>query len=903
MDAVRIAAELIFAAILLATVRQYLRRRDPVSRDVALAFSGFGLTIVTEAWRVVFGTAGIPGVIDLLLLLFQPVFVLHLVSLLRPMPRLAVPGAFGVIVVATAAAFLFRGSSAIGPYVIGGSFITLEAVAAGTLVLEARRRRGPGGVQLALAAAATGVFTLALLIAALGALGGVTTVGGAAALGLSLVAAIGYLIAFLPPAPIQRMWHARATVAYVSDLLDDAGRPVADIWARLASFATALLGGTAVVATVAPSGRVVMTAAAGDNAADAKRVESSVRELADLRATSSSTPDPSAAAAGPLAQRLAAAAGARYVGVVPLADGPTAPILVLLSRHRTLFVDTDRALLATLGGHTAVVADRRAALADQEALGARLAATVEALESASKAKSDFMAAMSHELRTPLSAILGFSELIRGEAATGDSTEATVPLEWIEHIHRGGEHLLGLINDVLDLSKVEAGRLDLRPEPVPALGAVGEVIEGVRPLAERKHITITAPIAGGTVLADRGRLRQILYNLLSNAIKYTPDGGHVWVEIGASEEGIGICVADSGVGIPAADQEAVFDEFRQVGDRAGREGGTGLGLALTRRLVEAHGGRIELASEVGRGSRFTAILPPAGLPSEPDADGTPAGESVVRREATASVARSSRQPSSGTAPSAGRPRILLIEDDPSAVRLLREFVEPAGYQVEAVPSGLAGIESARSSPPAAILLDVLLPDIDGWDVLRRLKADPNLATIPVVVATVIDERELGIALGATDYLLKPLDRTALVRAVERCAGTTTASPRRILAVDDDPATLDFVQAALTNEGIDVVTTTDPRRAIERARDEPFDLVICDLLMPEIDGFEVVHALKADDRSAGIPVVLCTAVDLSEADKARLNGQVAGIVAKGSDAASQLRAALLSLMAQAEPARAT
>jgi CheY-like chemotaxis protein len=324
--------------------------------------------------------------------------------------------------------------------------------------------------------------------------------------------------------------------------------------------------------------------------------------------------------------------------------------------------------------------------------------------------------------------------------------------------------------------------------------------------------------------------------------------------------------------------------------------------LTRRLVEARGGRIELESEVGRGSRFTAILPTAGVATEPDDDPTASG-SVVRSQVVASVADASPRPSAGTGAQVGRPRVLLVEDDPSAVRLLREFLEPAGYEVEAVSTGLAGIEAARTSRPAAILLDVLLPDIDGWEVLRRLKADPSLAAIPVVVATVVDERGLGIALGAVDYLLKPIDRAALLRAVRRCASTTTAPPRRVLAVDDDPATLDLVQAALADEGIDVVTTTNPRGAIERARDEPFDLVICDLLMPEVDGFEVVQALKADERSAAIPVLLCTAVDLSEADKARLNGQVAGIVAKGSDAATQLRAALWSLIARAEPGRAT
>ena len=900
VDPARVAAELVFAAILLSTVRQYLARRDPVSRDVALAFSGFGLMIVTEAWRLAFGTGtSIPAIVDLLLLLFQPVFVLHLVSQLRPMPRILVPGAATLIVVATVAGFVLRGPAGVGSYLVAGSFILLEAVAAGALVVEARRRRGPGGAQLALAAAATVVFTVALLIAGVGAIGGVASVASAAALGLSLIAAIGYLVAFLPPGPVRRMWDARATVGYVRDLLEVAGRPVETIWTSLATFATALVGGTSVVVTTAPGGGVVI-ASAGHESAAVAGARSSVDELASLRAAVRSGADLAPSAAGAFAHRLADLVGARFVGVVPLAAADDAPILILLSRHRTLFSATDRALLATLGGHTAVVAERRAALGEQQALGARLAVTVEALESASQAKSDFMAAMSHELRTPLSAILGFSELMRAEVAGPNATEVTVPLEWVEHIHRGGGHLLALINDVLDLAKVEAGRLDLRPEPISARTAVAEVIDSVRPLAERKHIELVAPATDGTVLADRGRMRQILYNLLSNAIKYTPAGGHVSVEIRGLDDDIAICVADTGVGIAPDDHDAVFDEFRQVGDRAGREGGTGLGLALTRRLVEAHGGRIELESEIGRGSRFTVLLPPVrrSRSRTSDSDESP---TLVRPPAlpAVSIAASGLRPSGAVARPSGTPRVLLIEDDPSAVRLLREFLEPEGLEVEAVSTGLAGIESARTSAPAAILLDVLLPDVDGWEVLRRLKADPDLAAIPVVVVTVLDEREIGLALGAVDYLLKPMDRRALLAAVRRCVPSGAGSTTRVLAVDDDPATLDLVRAALADEDMDVVGTTSPRVAIDRARSEPFDLVVCDLLMPEIDGFEVVRALKTDDRSAAIPVLLCTAVDLSDADKARLNGQVAGVVAKGTDATTELRAALRSLVTTVEP----
>jgi CheY-like chemotaxis protein len=310
--------------------------------------------------------------------------------------------------------------------------------------------------------------------------------------------------------------------------------------------------------------------------------------------------------------------------------------------------------------------------------------------------------------------------------------------------------------------------------------------------------------------------------------------------------------------------------------------------------------MELESELGHGARFTVFLPTT-VPTADDAP-APAGPAVALDADSSAIAYRRRETASAPGETPPAARILLIEDDASAVRLLRELLEPAGYIVDAVATGLAGIEAARTAPPAAILLDIVLSDIDGWEVLRRLKADHDLADIPVVVATVVDERELGLALGAVDYLLKPIDRDALLRAVRRCI-PAGSSPTRVLAIDDDAATLDFVAAALADEGIQVTATTSPHDALERARVQSFDLIVCDLLMPECDGFELIRALKADERSAHIPVLLCTAVNLSDADKARLNGQVAGIVAKGSDAATELRAALRSLVGRGQPEVAT
>ncbi|HEX9044526.1 MAG TPA: response regulator, partial [Candidatus Limnocylindrales bacterium] len=750
----------------------------------------------------------------------------------------------------------------------------------------ARRRAGAAAARLWVAAAGTTLFALAILAAGAGTAGsGAQAASGVIARVTVLVAALGYLVAFLPPAPLRRAFQAQTAYGGLRELLDAATNDGEGIWRRFLSIAIAASGARAALV-------IIGHGQAEHGQAEHGQAERRIGMVAGLDAglvgrpiPVSATPSPEgeltidglAAIAGlAVPAQAGRALGARYAQLITLGTGVAAPQLLLLSTHPSLFGEDDRQLLAALGQQAGTLVEHRTALATQERLSVQLGQTVEALRRASEAKSNFLASMSHELRTPLNAIIGFSDLMRREEVDAEGN-VRVPLEWVEHIRRGGAHLVELVNDVLDLSKIEAGRLELDREAIEVLPAVTESVAGLRPLATRKSQAIELSIpAGERILADRGRLRQIVYNLLSNAIKFTPEGGLIRIEGVRSESEFRLSVIDTGVGIALADQAAVFEEFRQVGSAAQRSEGTGLGLALTRRLVEAHDGRMELESAPGSGSRFTAIFPSA-LPA------AEAPDSVEERPSPAPGRGAHDRPEA----------VLVIEDDPSAVRLLRAYLEPEGYRVQVAADGEHGLDDARSRPPAAILLDVLLPGIDGWEVLRRLKADRELRDIPVVIITVVDEKDVGLALGAVDYLVKPIDRDALLATLGRLTLTTKVRQRtvRILAVDDEAAALDALEATLTLAGFDVIRADGGRSGVELARRLRPDLVICDLVMPDLDGFGVVGELKSDPLTAEIPIVILTAHDLSASDKSRLNGKVLRIVSKGADAQAGLRAWLV------------
>ena len=468
--------------------------------------------------------------------------------------------------------------------------------------------------------------------------------------------------------------------------------------------------------------------------------------------------------------------------------------------------------------------------------------------------------MSHELRTPLNAIIGFSEVLvdRLFGDLGAKQE-----EYLNNILDSGRHLLSLINDILDLSKVEAGRMELELGSFSLPEALENGLTMVRERASRHGITLSLDMDPtiDVIEADERKVKQVVFNLLSNAVKFTPDRGQVGIKAGREDGGVRITVWDTGIGIAPEDQERIFEEFRQVGSIDGqRREGTGLGLALAKKFVELHGGRIWVESKIGRGSHFTFTLP---VHIAPQPEATPARTEYLV-----------------VGPERKGPVILVVEDDPQAAELLKLYLEGAGCSVELARDGEEGFNKARQLHPSLVTLDLLLPKIDGWDLLVRLKEESATREIPVVIVSIVDQRGKGFALGAADYLIKPVSREGLMNVLQR-VNLTRRRQREgvtILTIDDDPMAVELVETILTGEGFRVLKAHGGEEGLAVAHREAPALIILDLLMPEVDGFAVVERLHADPATAAIPIVILTSKSLTPDEKERLNGEIAYLAHK-------------------------
>ena len=490
----------------------------------------------------------------------------------------------------------------------------------------------------------------------------------------------------------------------------------------------------------------------------------------------------------------------------------------------------------------------------------RLEEQSAALEVASRHKSEFLASMSHELRTPLNAIIGFSEVLL-ERMFGELNERQD--EYLRDIWGSGKHLLELLNDILDLSKIEAGQMVLNRSEFVVRESLEYCLSLVRERALKQRIVLSleADPEVGLLDADRLRFRQVVLNLLSNAVKFTPDGGRVDVRAAIQGQDLVVTVADTGVGVPAEDRQRIFDSFQQ-GTRPSKQAeGTGLGLTLSKRIVELHGGRIWVESEVGNGSTFGFALP-AGA-EEPTLTSVPRGglDSGLTME-----------PATGPGPT-----VVVVEDDRRSFDLLRVHLEAAGVRVVGARDGEEGLDTVRRLSPAGVILDILLPGIDGWEVLAQLKADPRTVPIPVIVVSMLDERGRGFALGAAEYLVKPVGKEQLLAAVYRAAAMPERK-RTVVAIDDDPLAIELARVSLEPAGWTVLGAATGQEGLALIRERQPSVVLLDLLMPGMDGFEVVEALRADPDTKSIPVVILTSKSMTRQDKERLRGRITYVARK-------------------------
>jgi PAS domain S-box-containing protein len=556
--------------------------------------------------------------------------------------------------------------------------------------------------------------------------------------------------------------------------------------------------------------------------------------------------------------------------VVPLlVQGELQGVLETVTIKGKDFVADDLEVLSVVANELASGMSRKRLIDELRMKNVELEAQTQKTTEVSDTLKKFLATFSHELRSPLNSIIGFSELLTTQF---NELSPEAVQDFMKNINASGRHLQQIINDILDLSKIEAGKLELHIASYP----VSYFQEGVQrvlasAIAEK---AIRLEFAFSTefeeIVVDQVRFKQILINLVSNAIKFSTRGGMVSVSSKRTGNDIQFEVRDTGIGIKSEELPGLFKPFKQAasGKEMNRQG-IGLGLAITKKLVELHGGSVWVESEWGKG---TSVF--LRIPMFVDATSERLMQAGMLLDA---LQRKNRAESPGE-----KPLVLIVEDSPQAIELLRLHMESAGYRVEIARDGITAVDMAKRLHPSVITLDLLLPIKDGWQVIRELKRHPLCKHIPIIIVSIIDEKNLGFSLGAVDYFVKPVNKEDLLSALERVHLLPTAEKHNptVLVIDDDKAATDLIQVILEAEGYHVLKAFEGKNGVELAAREHPDLIILDLIMPDVSGFNVAYQLKQIPATRSIPIIILTSMEIDEETQSQLGTYVSGLMSKAT-----------------------
>ena len=892
MDAARalqLLTDLAYLALGIAAVAAALRSHERARLDVAILFGALAITVGIQEIQLLscasaVGCLSVPlsNQLSTILVLVLPYALLRLLDDVADMPRWQMYLALGLLIT-LAAGVVMAGPTLAGWLVLFLIAYLVTGVAYAAWAFARRALSTMGITRRRMAAVAWGCgFMAAAIVLAVAAASAprddplLTLLGRLS----GLTSGLCFWAGFFPPHWLSRAWRLPELVGYLRPtrlmaVPDDQQGVATDAMAleRLCAATAATTGARRVLLLLEDAARedLYLWGAPSARVGQDDPLIARVLRTREPLVVSGVTPDQ-------LPEAVVSVFGTetlpRTAMLVPIAlAGRHVGILAAFAEKGPMFVEDDLEVVSFFASEAAAVLRMQRYRQSANEL--------EALREADKLKDEFMAVVSHELRTPLTAISGYSDILLRKLSgpLNDRQERQVV-----GVRDASRRLLALINDLLDVSKLEAGTLDLRLTPLDPRNVVERAAAGVRVIGTAKGVSVQVRETVGDIpvlRADEERLQQILTNLLINAIKFTPEGGAVWIsageQTGATGPEVVFRVEDTGVGLAPSQLARVWERFYQAESSATRRfGGAGLGLSIVRRLAELHGGRVEVASAgVGRGSTFAVYLPAAAAGEKP--------------QSIAPVAPSPAHagPPQPPPPNAAAPLVLVVEDDVHVSTVLRTYLEADGYRVEVVMDGQEAIQAARELLPFAITLDISLPKLDGWSVLNALKRESTTADIPVVIVSIVDNRDFGLVLGATDYLVKPIDHERLRNALRGLVTPGSPDDGSVLIVDDDAALREVLSCLLAEDGWRVATAADGEAALAAVEQHKPSAVVLDLMMPRVDGFEVLQTLRRRPSTQDLPVIVVTAKDLTDEDRERLARNAQRVIVKQAVPLEELR----------------